>query len=64
MLYSIGFVFPFEGCVSVVFGLLFIVAPIVCGGYVFDLCVLLFSTLCPSSFAVILMVQRELLALP
>ena len=64
MFYSIGFVFPFEGIGSVVVGLLLIVAPIVCGGYVFDLYVLLFSTLCPSSFAVILMVKRKLFALP
>ena len=43
---------------SVVIDSLFIVAPIVCWDSVFGLC-LLFSTLCPSSFAIILNGKRE-----
>ena len=43
---------------SVVIDLLFIVAPIVCWASVFGLC-LLFSTLCPSSFAIVLNGKRE-----
>ena len=51
---------------SLVVDSLFIFAPFVCGGSVFVL-VLLFSTQCPSSFAIILinflMGKRELVAL-
>ena len=42
---------------------LFIVAPIVCGDSVFDPCFFLFSTLFPSSFAIILIGKKELVAL-
>ena len=51
---------PALGRGSVVVDLLFIGAPIVCGGSVF---VLLFSNLCRSIFAIILMGKRELVAL-
>ena len=52
---------PNSGFVVVVVDLLFYVHPIVCGGSV--VVVLVFITLCPSSFAIILMTKRELVAL-
>ena len=45
-------------CLLIYCLLLFLVAPIVCGGSVLVLG-LLFCTLCPSSFAIILMGKRE-----
>ena len=53
---------PFLSVGSVVVDLLLIVAPIVEGVLCLGL-PLLFSTLCLSSFAIIVMVKRELIAL-